>query len=96
MQRFRFCLATLLLLEVFALLSCPVVVHAQEHFAAAPEVRSRDHVAALTFHAVHGSRDSFAFNGQTMPPIIRVSPGDTLKITYVNDPASTIVRAVLK
>jgi FtsP/CotA-like multicopper oxidase with cupredoxin domain len=41
----------------------------------------------LTLHAVRASdgRDSFAFNGQTVAPTIRVSPGDTLKITYVND-----------
>jgi suppressor of ftsI len=54
---------------------------------APPEIRSHDHVAALTLHAVRGKdgRDSFAFNGQTVPPIIRVSPGDTLRITYVND-----------
>ncbi len=44
-------------------------------------------MAALTLHAVRGSdgRDSFAFNGHTVPPTIRVLPGDTLKITYVND-----------
>src|SRR6266481_3462809 len=57
-----------------------------------PEVRSHNHVAALTLHAVRDKdgRDSFAFNGQTVAPIIRVSPGDTLNITYVNDlpPAS--------
>jgi suppressor of ftsI len=54
---------------------------------APPEVRSHHHVAALTLHAVRGTdgRNSFAFNGQRVPPIIRVSPGDTLKITYVND-----------
>lgn len=52
-----------------------------------PEVRSHDHVASLTLHAVRAKdgRDSFAFNGKRVPPIIRVSPGDTLKITYVND-----------
>jgi suppressor of ftsI len=54
---------------------------------ALPEIRSHDHVAALTLHAVRGKdgRDSFAFNGQTVAPTIRVSPGDTLKIAYVND-----------
>jgi suppressor of ftsI len=67
-----------------------VVFRAQSQTAsllAPPEVRSHDHVASLTLHAVRGAdgRDSFAFNGQTVPPIIRVSPGDTLKITYVND-----------
>jgi len=52
-----------------------------------PEVSSQNHLASLTLRAVRGKdgRDSFAFNGQTVPPIIRVSPGDTLKITYVND-----------
>jgi suppressor of ftsI len=52
-----------------------------------PEIRSHNHVAALTLHAVRGNagRDSFAFDGRTVPPIIRVSPGDTLRITYVND-----------
>lgn len=42
---------------------------------------------ALTLHDVLGNdgHDSFAFNGQTVAPIIRVSPGDTLRITYVND-----------
>src|SRR4029077_20922610 len=55
--------------------------------SAPPEVRSHNHMAALTLHAVRGKdgRDSFAFNGQRVPPVIRVSPGDTLKITYVND-----------
>jgi FtsP/CotA-like multicopper oxidase with cupredoxin domain len=52
-----------------------------------PEVSSHNHVAALTLHAVRSNdgRNSFAFNGQTVAPIIRISPGDTLKITYVND-----------
>src|SRR4029077_7293052 len=55
--------------------------------SAPPRVRSHNHMAALTLHAVRGKdgRDSFAFNGQTVPPIIRVAPGDTLTITYVND-----------
>ena len=49
-------------------------------------------MATLTLRAVRGSdgRDSFSFDGKTVAPIIRVSPGDTLNITYVNDlpPAS--------
>jgi FtsP/CotA-like multicopper oxidase with cupredoxin domain len=52
-----------------------------------PEVSSQNHLASLTLSAVRGNdgRDSFAFNGRTVPPIIRVSPGDTLKITYMNN-----------
>ncbi len=30
-------------------------------------------------------RDAFAFNGETVAPVIRASPGDVLKITYIND-----------
>jgi FtsP/CotA-like multicopper oxidase with cupredoxin domain len=52
-----------------------------------PEVRAHHHAAVLTLHAVRGrdGRDSLAFDGQTVPPVIRVAPGDTLRITYVND-----------
>src|SRR6266404_6861050 len=79
----RFVLSISLQLGVFAFLF-PRALQAQEAatpLAAAPKVRAHDHVAALTLHAVRGNdgRDSFAFNGQTIPPIIRVSPGDTLK-----------------
>ena len=52
-----------------------------------PELRAHDHELSLTLHAVadsHG-RDSFAFNGQNVAPILRVFPGDTLQIEYVND-----------
>jgi suppressor of ftsI len=79
----------ILQLGVFAFL-LPVPLHAQVQstsLPAAPEVRSHNHVAALTLRAVRGSdgRDSFAFNEQMVAPIIRVSPGDILKITYIND-----------
>jgi FtsP/CotA-like multicopper oxidase with cupredoxin domain len=30
-------------------------------------------------------RDAFAFNGASVAPVIRASPGDVLKITYIND-----------
>jgi suppressor of ftsI len=82
-------------LGIFALLASLVALHAQGQstsLSTAPEVRSHRHVAALTLHAVRGrdGRDNFAFDGQMTPPIIRVFPGDTLRITYVNDlpPAS--------
>jgi suppressor of ftsI len=88
--RFRCGPGIILRLGIFAFLFSFVTLHAQGQstpLPVPPEVRSQHHVAALTLHAVRVSdgRDNFAFNGQTIPPIVRVSPGDTLKITYVND-----------
>src|SRR3981081_634810 len=51
-----------------------------------PQVRANNHVVSLTLHAVNKSgRDAFAFNGGEVAPVIRASPGDVLKITYIND-----------
>ncbi len=52
-----------------------------------PEVRSEGQVVSLTLHAAVNSegRDTFAYNGQNIAPVIRVFPGDTLKIDYEND-----------
>jgi suppressor of ftsI len=51
-----------------------------------PQVRARNHVVSLTLHAVNeNGRDAFAFNGVRVAPVIRASPGDVLKITYIND-----------
>jgi suppressor of ftsI len=90
LRSFRFGSPTLLRLGIFACLSALLALQAWGQstlLSVLPEVRSRHRVAALNLHAVRKSdgRDSFAFNGQAIAPIIRVSPGDTLKITYVND-----------
>ena len=51
-----------------------------------PQVRPTNHIVWLTLHAVNeNGRDALAFNGETVAPIIRASPGDILKITYIND-----------
>src|SRR5437764_3790298 len=51
-----------------------------------PQVRAKNHVVSLTLHAVNeNGRDAFAFNGANVDPVIRASPGDVLKITYIND-----------
>jgi suppressor of ftsI len=51
-----------------------------------PQVRAKNHLVSLALHAVNeNGRDAFAFNGASVAPIIRASPGDVLKITYVND-----------
>ena len=50
-----------------------------------PHVWARNHVVSLRLDAVNeNGRDAFAFEGKTVAPVIRASPGDTLKITYVN------------
>src|SRR6266849_5259489 len=88
--RFRFNVVSVLARAMLAFVLPVVTLPAHGQAAsllAAPVVRSHDHVATLTLHAVRGNdgRDSFGFNGHTIAPIIRVSPGDTLRITYVND-----------
>src|SRR6266700_2221499 len=52
----------------------------------APEVRGRDQLVTLKLSAVvdANGHDAFAYNGQTVPPVIRVTPGGRLKIEYVN------------
>ena len=52
-----------------------------------PEVRGRDQLVTLKLRAVSDANghDAFAYNGQTVPPVIRVKPGDRLKIEYVNE-----------
>jgi FtsP/CotA-like multicopper oxidase with cupredoxin domain len=52
-----------------------------------PEVRGRNHVVALTLRAVTNAEghDAFSFNGKASAPVIRVWPGDALKIEYVNE-----------
>jgi FtsP/CotA-like multicopper oxidase with cupredoxin domain len=51
----------------------------------APEVKGK-RVVSLTLRAVSDANghDAFAFDGRTVPPIIRVSPGDLLKVEYIN------------
>src|SRR5712672_1238098 len=51
-----------------------------------PRVQAKNHVVSLTLHAVNeNGRDAFAFEGATVAPVIRASPGDVLKITYINN-----------
>src|SRR5712664_714564 len=52
-----------------------------------PELRAKNHTLSLALHAAIASdgKNSFYFNGQPNAPILRLSPGDQLKITYIND-----------
>jgi suppressor of ftsI len=51
------------------------------------ELRAKNHTLSLTLHAAiaPAGENSFYFNGQPIAPTLRLSPGDQLKITYVND-----------
>src|SRR2546430_15283809 len=50
------------------------------------QLRAKNHVVSLTLRGVNeNGRDAFAFKGGTIAPVIRASPGDVLKITYIND-----------
>src|ERR1700720_2060024 len=50
-------------------------------------LRAKDHTLSLTLHAAIAAngKNSFYFNGQPNAPTLRLSPGDQLKITYIND-----------
>ncbi|MCU1296061.1 MAG: multicopper oxidase type 2 [Acidobacteriaceae bacterium] len=51
-----------------------------------PQVRPKNHVTSLALHGVNeNGRDAFAFGGHNIAPVIRASPGDVLKIDYIND-----------
>jgi suppressor of ftsI len=52
-----------------------------------PDLRAKNHILSLTLHAAITSdgKSSFYFSGQPNAPTLRVSPGDQLKITYIND-----------
>jgi FtsP/CotA-like multicopper oxidase with cupredoxin domain len=52
-----------------------------------PAARSDGRVVSLTLRAAVNAegRDSFSYEGKNIAPVIRVFPGDTLKIEYKND-----------
>jgi suppressor of ftsI len=77
-------------IAVCALLLCPLSKLAgtpPDLLPKPPELRAKDHVLSLTLHAsiTADGKDSFYFNGQPNAPTLRVSPGDQLKIAYIND-----------
>jgi suppressor of ftsI len=50
------------------------------------ELRAKNQTLSLSLHAAMASgKNSFYFNGQPEAPTLRLSPGDQLKIAYVND-----------
>jgi len=56
-------------------------------FSNPPELRAKHHTLSFTLHAgiTKDGKDSFYFDGLPIAPTMRVSPGDQLKIAYIND-----------
>jgi suppressor of ftsI len=52
-----------------------------------PELHAKHHTLSLTLHAAVASdgKNSFYFDGRPNAPTLRLSPGDQLKISYIND-----------
>src|SRR5580693_1595228 len=52
-----------------------------------PELRAKHHTLSFTLHAgiTRDGKNSFYFDGQPNAPTLRLSPGDQLKINYIND-----------
>src|SRR6202047_128014 len=51
-----------------------------------PELRAKNGTLSLTLHAaVANGKNAFSFNAQSDAPTLRLVPGDTLKIAYIND-----------
>ncbi len=76
-----------ILLLMGAQMFLPTLVRAQTVvLPEPPQVRAKNHVVSLTLHAMNeNGRDTFAFERANVSPVIRASPGDVLRITYVND-----------
>src|SRR4030088_3379081 len=57
------------------------------HARTTPGLSPKTHTLSLTLHAgiTSDGKYSFYFNGQPNAPTLRLSPGDQLKITYIND-----------
>jgi FtsP/CotA-like multicopper oxidase with cupredoxin domain len=54
--------------------------------SSAPELRSKNGALSLVLHAaIVNGKDSFYFEGQPSAPTLRLSPGDQLKILYINE-----------
>jgi suppressor of ftsI len=75
------------LLTLVALCSLKLTGEMTGTLVNAPELSAKEHTLEVTLHAAitKDGRNSFYFNGQPIAPTLRLSPGDRLKITYVND-----------
>jgi suppressor of ftsI len=67
--------------------SCELKGNQPDRLSNPPELRAKDHTLSVTLQAAIASdgKNSFYFDGQPNAPTLRLSPGDQLKITYMND-----------
>jgi FtsP/CotA-like multicopper oxidase with cupredoxin domain len=58
-----------------------------DQFPNPPDLRAKHHALSFTLHAAiaRDGKNSFYFDGQPKAPTLRLSPGDQLKINYIND-----------
>jgi suppressor of ftsI len=58
-----------------------------DQFPNPPDLRAKHHTLSFTLHAriAGDGKSSFYFDGQPQAPTLRLSPGDQLKINYIND-----------
>src|SRR5467141_3824602 len=56
-------------------------------FSNPPQLLAKHHTLSFTLHAgvTKDGKNSFYFDGQPIAPTLRLSPGDQLKINYIND-----------
>jgi suppressor of ftsI len=74
-------------LALFFFVAAAVAGDRETPLSIPPEVRSQSRVVSFTLHAALDTNglDSFSYKGRSVAPTLRVYPGDTLKIAYVND-----------
>jgi suppressor of ftsI len=89
--RIRFPIKRILVLAATGALAsvCALAVIAvrRAHARTIPDLSAKNHTLSLNLHAgiTSNGKDSFYFNGQPNAPTLRLSPGDQLKINYIND-----------
>src|SRR5277367_5065470 len=83
----RTTISAVAILAIAAVCSVAIRGNPPEPLSNPLELRAKNHTLSLTLHAgiTSDGKNSFYFEGQPIAPTVRLSPGDQLKITYVND-----------
>ena len=90
-SRMRFSVKRILVLAAAGALvsvcALAVIGVRRTHARTSADLRAKNHTLSLDLHAgiTSDGKDAFYFNGQPNAPILRLSPGDQLKINYIND-----------